>query len=157
MAARPRPYLAPWVESARAAANFRSAVAVARFAVTSVEVVAAQRDRLLGECIWFVTEADGKYATRYRSRGVLELQDDGPLRSVLSRLRHEHVVTRKSLADRMRVGEDPEVVLADAVACVVTVEEHARLSVYDLTHYGWDRYRAAGVEVIDMATGERHL
>lgn len=60
-------------------------------------------------------------------------------------------MTRKALAQRLFAGEDPEQVLNDAVACIVIVKEHARLSQYDATHEGWARYNAAGIEVVDMA------
>lgn len=70
-------------------------------------------------------------------------------------MRHEHVVTRKALSERLFAGEEPEQVLRDAVACIVTVEEHARLSAYDNTYDGWARYGAAGIQVVDMANQSR--
>lgn len=68
-----------------------------------------------------------------------------------------HVVTRRSLAERLTSGEDPATVLPGAVACVVTVEEHNQLTPFDLTHDGWQRYKEAGIEVLDMAAMERYL
>ena len=45
-------------------------------------------------------------------------------------------------------------ILKDAIGCTVTVEEHTRLSKFD-EEYGWERYRKAGISVIDTQTGER--
>ena len=50
-------------------------------------------------------------------------------------------------------GADIDGVLSQAIACVVTRDEHRRIdeaSRRDRTLVGWDRYRAAGVEVIDL-------
>ena len=47
-----------------------------------------------------------------------------------------------------------EAVLRSVVSCVVTPAEHERLGRFDETHEGWDRYRAARVDVYDMATGD---
>ncbi|HZJ47894.1 MAG TPA: hypothetical protein VFD97_02520, partial [Acidimicrobiia bacterium] len=74
----------------------------------------------------------------------------------VAKIQHEHVVERKKLIDRLLA--DPinyESILAGAVACLVTVEEHDRLRLVDRDLEGWDRYRATGVVVYDMATGSR--
>ncbi len=39
------------------------------------------------------------------------------------------------------------------VSCTVTKMEHERLTQFDETCEGWDRYIAARVDVYDMATG----
>jgi hypothetical protein len=148
-----RPYQKAWSESQQSAAIFASALAQARFAVGSPDLIDVHRRGLINQAIWQVTGSEGKYTTRYRSRGVLELEASGPVDKWWSQLRHEHVVTRASLTRRILEGEDPATVLADAVACIVTIDEHRRLSVYDKSHYGWERYRLAGIEVIDMEDG----
>lgn len=74
-----RPYLAPWVDSGTHASHLRSTTAVLRFVLSNEDVVPEQRRRIVNDCLWFITEADGKYTTRFRSRGVLELEADGPL------------------------------------------------------------------------------
>ena len=40
-----------------------------------------------------------------------------------------------------------------AIDCTVTHDEHTRLTKFDKTHTGWERYEAAGVEVVDMVMG----
>jgi hypothetical protein len=67
-------------------------------------------------------------------------------------------VTRKVLVDRLVAApERCEQTMQGAVACCVLRDEHKRLTALDgasrsLT--GWQRYAAAGIEVIDLATGE---
>jgi hypothetical protein len=49
--------------------------------------------------------------------------------------------------------EDVERILERATACTITMDEHRRLNTY--AHLdGWERYRAAGIVVIDSKTGE---
>jgi len=112
----------------------------------------AHKRELLSVCLWKVTEAEGpsKYAIRYRSRGAL-----GAAPEVL---RHEHVLQRRRLVDRMlaepiRAGE----IALEAIGCVVTKEEHDRLTAVSRARPdldGWARYRAAGVQIVDTTTGE---
>lgn len=69
-------------------------------------------------------------------------------------LRHDHVLTRKRLIDVMiRRPETAEQTLLTAVACVVTAEEHVRLTALGETQEGWDRYIAAEVDVFDEQEG----
>ena len=56
-----------------------------------------------------------------------------------------------------KAAPDPDKVddiLREAVACTITIEEHKRLSRFN-AEYGWERYRKAGVIVIDTQTDER--
>jgi hypothetical protein len=67
-------------------------------------------------------------------------------------VRHEHVIERDWMA---RVLLDHPGTAADALwqypCCLVTVEEHARLS--RSPSWGWRRYLDAGVDVIDAGSG----
>lgn len=107
-------------------------------------------DRLL----WNITKVDGKYRTRYRSEGALNVdrREDRRLRPAGQRLlQHEHVYTRSWLLTQLmeRPGE-AGAILDLAIGCVVTKAEHELLSgVRKLV--GWARYRAAGVRVYDLA------
>jgi hypothetical protein len=47
-------------------------------------------------------------------------------------------------------------ILDKAVGCSVTLEEHDLLKSFD-DEYGWERYRKAGIIVIDTQTGERKV
>lgn len=106
---------------------------------------------LINGMLWKLTEARGKYTTRCRSQGLLDAPKG-------TKLQHEHVTTRKQLVDT--VLKDPtraREIAATAVACVVTKEEHERLTRIsrEQPHLtGWQRYDAAGIDVIDTdATG----
>jgi hypothetical protein len=128
---------------------FVAAIATAHFAVTSPELFDAYRRELLDNVLWLVTVApSGKYTTRFRSRAAVV--------DPHAELRHEHVYTRRSLIRRML--DDPScigtVIREQAIGCVVTKAEHRQLSRFDKSHEGWERYRAAGIDVLDMAAGD---
>lgn len=101
---------------------------------------------LINGMLWAITQARGKYTTRYRSQGALK----APLGT---KLQHEHVIPRRQLVDRiMREPYAAREHLSTAIGCVVTVEEHRRLTAIDRTQRGlhaWERYAAAGITVID--------
>ena len=101
----------------------------------------------LSIAIWKYTECNGKYTTRFRSRGAVE--------SPKSKLNHEHVFTRKSLIDELLGSpENSEIIMSKAVACTVLTSEHALLRAVEKQNpslVGWNRYRAAGIEVFDLA------
>ncbi len=128
-------------------ARLRSALTAAE-AISHLDLYPAHKRELLSVCIWKVTEAApmSKYQTRYRSRGSLAAPE--------SDLAHDHVYQRKRLIDAMLADpDDASRILLSAVACVVTHEEHFRLTAIsreakDLD--GWDRYERAGIEVVEM-------
>lgn len=106
---------------------------------------------LIDTLLWKMTEADGKYNTRYKSGGALKCIDK-------SQLRHEHVYQKSKMIEAL-LNADLEAVdsiLNDAIGCTVTVDEHLRLGKYD-SEYGWERYRKAGLEVFDAVTGRRKI
>lgn len=110
--------------------------------------------RVLLKVFWFISEADGKYTTRYQIQGSLALKE-ADVAAWRKTRRHEYVFTRRSMTEHLLSGEDPALVLSDAHGCVVTQDEHDSLTPFDLTHSGRDRYRAAGIVVIDTKTSAR--
>jgi hypothetical protein len=61
----------------------------------------------------------------------------------------------KQLIDR---PHDALAIRDNACGCVVTIEEHdalTRIDRQDKEVDGWDRYRRAGIAVIDRSSGER--
>jgi hypothetical protein len=98
--------------------------------------------------IWAITEAHGKYKTRFRSEGVRNTPD--------CKIQHEHVSPRRELiGEIMKDPENCERILKDAVACVVTEEEHRLLTKVSKENpqlKGWQRYKEAGITVYDMRT-----
>lgn len=103
-----------------------------------------KRDIISG-LLWKITEARGKYTTRYRSRASMEAG---------AKLQHDHVFTRKDITDRIIAEpERAREILRHVIACVVTVDEHKRLSRVGEAIRGWDRYTEVGIEVIDTDDG----
>lgn len=143
-----------WVAPARADAVRRDAIALARFAVSSPDLREVTRKEVLSKYVLVLLThgtANGKNGTRYRSKGALDVTDPATLE-------HEHVYPRKWLIEQML--ESPSavewVLTHFAIACTVTTDEHRLLARADRAApelVGWERYHAAGVEVIDMATG----
>ena len=129
-------------------------------AVILIKVLLANREdgilpehirELIDTLLWKLSEADGKYNTRYKTNGVLACTDR-------SQLRHEHVYQKSKMIEALLNAEQDDVdnILSDAIGCTVTIDEHARLNKYD-GEYGWERYRKAGLEVFDTATNERKV
>lgn len=114
--------------------------------IIGMPILDRHRRDLIRSLLWQVTEARGKYTTRYRSRAAF----DDPKQ----RIQHDHVFTRQDLCERlMKPDSNVRSVLKDAVACVVTVDEHTRLTSVTRANpslKGWDRYEAAGIEVVDV-------
>lgn len=127
-------------------------------ALRLVEVIApldiddAIKRKMLSHSLWFVTETEGtsKYRTRYMSKRAIGKDP--------KQLHHEHVIPRKVLVDAMvkepsRAAE----IAGTAIGCTVTRKEHEALTKLDKAvpgAEGWDRYRRAGIVVIDTMTGK---
>ena len=108
--------------------------------------------KILTEVLWMLSEANGKYDTRYRSSEVVRLAKEEPTSEV--KIQHEHVFPRKGvieniLSQRQAILADPNLldeILDKTVGCVVTEEQHKALR---KTEDGWHRYK--GIEVLDMS------
>ena len=103
---------------------------------------------MLDRAVWLVVELTGNFFSRYRSEGATS--------TVGVRIQRDHVHTRKSLVAELMAGTpNIRAVIDRAQCCVVTKEEHNRLSEVPQTVIGWDRYRSAipPVRVRNMETG----
>lgn len=119
--------------------------------IVRLDLYPAHKKELLSICIWKITEADGNLNTRYRSEQAIQRQMDGEAPRGRG-LRHEHVFQQRYLIQRMiENNENPRDVLDDAIGCVVTEEEHNQL-LHGQELDGWERYRQAGITVIDLET-----
>ena len=130
----------------------RSAVALVKLLLASKrpEMLPKHVGELLTTLLWKITEADGKYKTRFQSRGALECTDS-------KQLRHDHVYTRKRMVDAL-LNAGPEAceeIVKHAIGCTVTAREHDLLSTFDDGHDGWERYRKAKVRVTNTETGKQ--
>jgi hypothetical protein len=113
-------------------------------ALLPLDLYLSHKKELLSACIWKITEADGKLKVRFWSEGALAAPP--------KELRHEHVFERRELITRLLSGEDVDSVLNNAVACIVTKQEHVALS--RSAKSGWERYMDCKIRVLDCASGE---
>lgn len=109
----------------------------------------ALRRRRVDMELWTFTEIKNtpsvKYRLRYRTAAVLG--------DAAVEIRHEHVVPRRWLRDQ--VIEHPgnlDVVLGLAVSCVATNAEDKALTKLGDGPFGWARYQALDLAVIDTKT-----
>lgn len=113
-------------------------------AILPLDLYLSHKKELLSVCIWKITEADGKLKVRYWSeRSLTVLPKD---------LCHEHVFERKELISRLLSGENIDSVVKNAIACMVTKDEHIALNSSSAS--GWDRYKECGIRVFDSAENE---
>jgi hypothetical protein len=112
-----------------------SAINLAK-AILATDALEDHKRGFLHGCVWTVTQVQGKYiGVRYWSEGVFALveQNGGEIENVLRIkplcVRHEHVNTRKSLVEKMMKDHScvEEVLRNQAIACLVTIDEHKRL------------------------------
>lgn len=134
-----------WKPHAEREARMASAVDLARWAVTAEHLLGTHRRRLLSQAIWWYTECDGKFTTRYRTAVVVGDE--------IVNIRHEHVVQRKGQIDRMLADPDQvDEIMVSSLACIVSTGEHQLLALFDHLD-GWPRYIAAGITVLEMKDG----
>jgi hypothetical protein len=145
--------LSTYKQSLDSARTVASAKYLAMLVLTADDVlIEKHRKKILTEVLWMLSEANGKYDTRYRSSEVVRLAKEEPTSEV--KIQHEHVFPRKGvieniLSQRQTLLADPKLlqdILDKTVGCVVTEEQHKSLS---KTEDGWDRYK--GIEVLDMS------
>ncbi len=149
IAARRVHLLSRYTRSDQAEGKIASARALVELSLRDTVMLPTHRKHLIKLAQWWVTEADGKWKTRFKSSKVLQLARDEPGSQV--RINHEHVFGRAELADR--ILKDPsqvDSVLELCIGCIVTVDEHQQLSALRGLQ-GWERYRVAGIEVCDTA------
>jgi hypothetical protein len=119
------------------------------------------------ECIhrvalYKITEADcgNKFRTRYMSNSALEIAQHEKKPNDSKSLIHEHVSERQKVLRKLIEASPMQVdeILDSIVACVVTKEEHKRLSSRSLKDlHGWDRYREINLRVWDTQTNSQFI
>lgn len=108
-------------------------------ALVSLDLYSPHQKELISNALWKITEADGKYKLRYWSEGSLS--------ATQSNWHHEHVCERKELVSRLLNGEMIDDVIQDVIACVVTRDEHKKLT--QSMKQGWARYMDVSIRVYD--------
>lgn len=109
---------------------------------------------MIDRAVWLVVEHTGNFYSRFRSDETIGKASVKPG----VRIQRDHVYTRKSLVAHLLSGTATvSSVIDQAQCCIVTKEEHDRLSRVPQTIVGWDRYRKAcpPVGVMNMETGVR--
>ena len=130
-----------------------SAKKLARLILQNEELHLRHRKAMIKNILWWISEAHGKYSTRYRSKAVVALALSEP--NSAEKVQHEHVFPRARIADQMLREKDEllgdserlDRLLSSTVGCVVLASEHRQL---DNHAEGWQRYTK--VPVLDMST-----
>jgi hypothetical protein len=146
----------PYVADASVDERRDSALRLIQQMLALRDVLSVHHSELLSIGLWKWTEASGvaphaKYHVPLRSYGAIDL-------ATPASINHEHVWPRKWMVDQLLQRQDwtaeslRQFLETYGVACVVTVEEHARLGASRSS--GWARYIDAGIRVRDMRTGE---
>ncbi len=118
-----------------------SAVLAVKQILEMKDVLEKHKKEMLSDMIWKISEANGKWNTRYFSEGVLDDKD--------AKIHHEHVITRKEIITQLLENpKDYKNILLNVTACIVTTDEHDLLGMQNSVS-GWDRYKKAGVKVYD--------
>ena len=118
-------------------------------ALTAMQLHVQTKKRMLNHALWLVVELTGSFYGRYRSRGVLDKEE--------IKIQRDHVFPRKQLVEEL-LGATPNfasVMTRAQCYCVVTHEEHERLTEVPVDIVGWDRYEKAGVCAWDMASQKK--
>jgi len=142
------PPFPPFRRRPDAEARIQSALHAIRCILAAESVLPEHKTELLSICLWKITEAEGfgKYETRFVSTGSLDRPASG--------LAHDHVHERAKLVRGLLDGSlSVEALREHAIACTVSRDEHHLLGSVPKQLDGWDRYRAAGIAVIDRGAG----
>jgi hypothetical protein len=114
--------------------------------------------------LWKITEAQTrKYETRYCSGSIWESQDWRlpTLKERIRNTRHDHVFRCELMIPKLLHSTDQELelLIESSIGCVVTIDEHDRLTAHDRGDEidGWSRYRRSGISVIDAETGSQQF
>lgn len=101
----------------------------------------SSKKRMLNHALWEISHVRGNYAPRFRSVNVLKANPG-------TKIERHHIYKRKKLVqDILREEEHLHSILLRVLHCVVTEEEHARLTAVPEHLDGWDRYAYAKVAV----------
>jgi hypothetical protein len=150
--------VAPYRRASKAVEVIRSAKNLAKLILMSDDLIPEHKTKILSDILWFLSEADGKYSTRFRSKIVVDLANADPKSH--ERIQHEHVYPRKTVSHELldnlnfyRTNHDAlELFLDETVGCIVTEEEHKSLR---KDKVGWSRYE--NVPVYDMSASPPEL
>ena len=112
-------------------------------ALLPLEIHVSTKRKMIDRALWRVVEVSGNFSPRYRSEGVLC--------NLRAKIQRDHVHPRALLVreflNKQRSAEDT---VKLAFCCLVTDDEHQRLTDIDSKYIGWARYEQAEVKYQDM-------
>lgn len=120
-----------------------------------LDLYPAHKHELLSVCLWKLTEAYSfhKHNLRYQTPAAMAAPKQEK--------QHEHVFKRKKVVKALIAEPDRvEEILSDVVGCTVTKEEHSRLTKLSRVRPeldGWERYREAGITVLDLVLQKKKV
>lgn len=141
-----------YIENKKSLMILTSAREVVKCIVCNQRVSGKHKKEIISLMIWMITERFGKWNARFRSEKAryMKSKDGG--------IRHEHVYRRKDLIHNiLNNSKNTSAILKNAIACIVTKEEHLMLNKIDKDKPnldGWDRYKEAKIRVYDMQTNK---
>lgn len=140
----------PYIEPSDLHEQLQDVVSVLK-SLSALNVNLPLKKRMLVHAIWEVNQASGSFKSRYRSLEVIKGSGVA--------IQRDHVFQKKALVERLLLEpHNVEDVVQSALSCVVTKEEHEKLTQYSRVHPevdGWARYQNAGITVYDMLTGTK--
>lgn len=136
----------PYIQKSTNKLTISSATNAIREILLMEDVGKIHKTELISIMIWKISQANGKWNTRYYSAGTLN--------SSIEKVQHEHVVTRKQIISQLFLQPDNILeILAQVTACIVTESEHRQLAKQE-DKEGWERYRATGIRVYDRESNQ---
>jgi|CXWL01.1.fsa_nt_gi hypothetical protein len=137
-----------WGEDPKAAKIVKSAKeAIIGILGMGGDVLDEHKRTLISRMLWKITEANGKYTTRFQSENAIRKK---------GALRHDHAWIRKHMVEGiLAYPRDLDSKIALAIGCTVTKDEHDRLTEFDSVCDGWERYRRAKIAVWDLRDRKR--
>tara|TARA_Y100000814_G_scaffold251541_1_gene198529 strand:+ start:98 stop:541 length:444 start_codon:yes stop_codon:yes gene_type:complete len=112
--------------------------------------------RCLRKLLAWRSELGGKHKTPYRTRRVCDLigfSDIAVKKLIKSspvKIEVEHVFPIKKTIDYLlNTSYNEDFLNENLTTCLITKEEHLQLNAFDQLD-GWDRYKAAGIVVVDI-------
>lgn len=104
------------------------------------------KKKFLKNVVWEMTIITKSFTGRFRSAAVIS--------EAGQKIQRDHVIRKESLVSRLLTSAErtPDI-LSDGIHCIVTEDEHKRLTAFDKSKpsvHGWARYKECGIEAFDF-------
>ena len=117
-------------------------------AIRKLDISPALQKRMLVHTLWQVAIVTGNTQSSF----IGQFRSEGVLRERGLKIERDHIYRKENLVRQLlEPSPDLDLIVSRAHCCVVTKDEHDRLGRIDGQIDGWNRYRAAGIIVYDMA------